>query len=80
MMAVIAASIAAVAYLIGHAVNQASVNRDIAALHARIDCRARVTPSPYPSIPVILREIAEAPYAAPITGGIHKLVDLAGVS
>jgi len=46
--------------------------------NARIDYRTRVTLLPYPGIPVVLRDVAEAPCAAPISGGIHKLVDLSG--
>jgi cytochrome P450 len=47
--------------------------------HARIDYRTRVTLLPYPGVPIVLRDVAEAPHAAPIRGGIHKLVDLAHV-
>ena len=47
---------------------------------ARIDYRTRVTLLPYPGIPVVLRDVAEAPYATPITGRIHKLVDLSGAN
>jgi cytochrome P450 len=47
--------------------------------HARIDYRTRITLLPYPGIPVVLRDVAEAPQAAPIRGGIHKLVDLSDV-
>jgi cytochrome P450 len=46
--------------------------------HARIDYRTRITLLPYPDIPVVLRDVAEAPRAVPIRGGIHKLVDLSG--
>jgi hypothetical protein len=50
------------------------------ARNARIDYRTRVTLSPYPSVPVILRDIAEAPDRSPIGGEINKLVDLAGLN
>jgi hypothetical protein len=43
---------------------------------ARIDYRVRIALSPYPRVPVILRDVAEAPVATRITGGIHKLVHL----
>ena len=46
------------------------------AANARIDYRSRITLSPYPGIPVILRSIAEAPAADPIAGRIHELVQL----
>jgi cytochrome P450 len=50
------------------------------ARNARIDYRTRITLSPYPSVPVILRDIAEPPDHSPISGGIHKLVDVAGLN
>jgi cytochrome P450 len=43
---------------------------------ARIDYRTRVTLSPYPGVPIVLRDVADAPQLTRITGGIHKLVDL----
>lgn len=44
---------------------------------ARIDYRNRITLAPYPTVPIILRDVADVPIAVPITGGIHKLVNLA---
>lgn len=43
---------------------------------ARIDYRNRVTLSPYPGVPVILRNVSVPPAATPISGGIHDLVHL----
>jgi cytochrome P450 len=50
------------------------------AKNARIDYRTRIALSPYPSVPVILRDIDESPDHSPISGGIHKLVDVAGLN
>jgi cytochrome P450 len=43
---------------------------------ARIGYRNRITLSPYPRVPVILRDLAEPPVATRIAGAIHKLVRL----
>ena len=43
---------------------------------ARIDYRAKITLTPYPTVPVILRDLAAAPVANRVTGKIHELVDL----
>jgi hypothetical protein len=42
--------------------------------HARIDHRAAITLSPYPAVPIILREKAAQPLASPLVGSIHELV------
>ena len=44
--------------------------------HARIDHRAALTLTPYPGVPIILREKAAAPRRTPFSGSIHELVDL----
>jgi cytochrome P450 len=44
---------------------------------ARIDYRAKITLTPYPGVPVILRDLTSTPVAHRVTGRIHELVDLA---
>lgn len=43
---------------------------------ARIDHRATITLSPYPAVPIILRDKTNAPIATPLTGRIRELIDL----
>ena len=43
---------------------------------AHVDYRFNVTLTPYPAVPVVLRDVAEAPVASDITGGFRELVQL----
>jgi hypothetical protein len=41
-----------------------------------VDYRFNVTPMPYPAVPVVLRDVAEAPIASRITGRFREFVQL----
>jgi cytochrome P450 len=43
---------------------------------AHVDYRTNVTLMPYPAVPVVLRDVAEAPAATRITGRFRELIQL----
>jgi hypothetical protein len=47
---------------------------------ARIDHRTAITLTPYPGVPIILREKATVPRRTPLRGSIHELVDLSAAA
>jgi len=43
---------------------------------ARIDYRTNITLMPYPAVPIVLHDVADAPAATPITGRFRELIQL----